>query len=115
MTTTIDHSAREYGAAGDAAVVAVLVAGWVVLALKAWAFVDAWRWPARAYRDADRLRRWVWLWVLAAAAVLQLWQGLWRTGEDNTGRALGFMAGLVVLGVYAFDVRPRVARAAHQR
>ncbi len=85
----------------------VALVGYAVLALKAWAFVDAWRWPPEAYRSADRLRRWVWLWVIAASAVLQLWQGIWRAGDDNVGRSLVFMAGLVVLAVYAFDVRPR--------
>jgi hypothetical protein len=44
--------------------------------------------------------------------VLQLWQGVWRAGDDNTGRALSFMAGLVVLMVYTFDVRRRVRAAA---
>ncbi|MEZ5117641.1 MAG: DUF2516 family protein [Candidatus Nanopelagicales bacterium] len=97
---------------GDPVLLTALIVGYATLLLKIWAFVDAWRWSPQAYRDADRLRRWVWLWVLGFAVGLQLWQGFWRPGDDNTGRTLAWMAGIVVIAVYFFDVRPKVKRAA---
>ncbi len=88
-----------------------LLLGYGSLALFAWSFYDAWRWPALTYRIADRLFRGVWLTTFAAAMVLQIWNGVWRPGEENTGRVLAWIASLVIVVVYVVDVRPRLRDA----
>lgn len=82
---------------------------WVLVGVKAWAFVDAATRPGSAFTYADKLTKAAWLWI-TGLALLAEWPALY---PGPVG--LVSMVGTVAAFVYLLDVRPAVAQAPRSR
>jgi len=75
-----------------------------------WAFIDASRFSKAQFKATKRMGRMPWLFALGAAVVLDFWLGGFRFAEPFGARSLTWFATLLLLLVYAYDMRPRLAR-----
>ena len=87
------------------------VVGYGSLALVVWAFVDAFRFDRVDYKTIDKMPRLFWLSALALAFGFFLWLGAWRFDDPFSARSLTWIAGLVVVAVYFWDLRPKLQNA----
>jgi hypothetical protein len=81
------------------------------LGLLIWAFVDAARFSSEDFKKVDKMGRGFWLTLMGAAIVLLIWLGGWRPDEPFGPRSITWIAGLAVIGIYFYDIRPRLKRA----
>lgn len=89
----------------------VVVTAFLTLLVKVWAFIDASRFSREQYRYTDKMPRLPWLFALGAAVVLQIWLGGFRPEEPFGPRSLTWLGGLLLVLVYAWDMRPRLVEA----
>ena len=85
------------------------------LALLIWAFVDATRFTQADYKEVDKMGRKFWLIAMGTAIVLLVWLGSWRPDEPFGPRSVTWLAGLILIGIYFYDLRPRLKRARWER
>ena len=85
------------------------------LGLLIWAFIDATRFTKADFTTVDKMGRTFWLIGIGFALVLLLWLGSWRPDEPFGPRSLTWMAGLLLIGVYFYDLRPKLKQARAQR
>ena len=81
------------------------------LALLIWAFVDAARFSREDFKKVDKMPRGFWLTLIGTATVLLIWLGAWRPDEPLGPRSVTWIAGLAIIGIYFYDIRPRLRRA----
>ena len=73
-----------------------------------WAFYDSTTFNADQYKKARKLGRTPWLIALGAAIALNFWLGGFRFSDPVGGRSLTWIATVLVIGVYIYDLRPRL-------
>lgn len=78
------------------------------LAVIIWAFIDALRFSRSDYQVVDKLPRWVWLTVFGFCFGMLLWLGAFRFDEPLGPRSLMWAASMAMVGVYAYDMRPKL-------
>jgi hypothetical protein len=81
------------------------------IALITWAFVDASRFRVEAYRSVAKLPRRLWLTLFGFAFAMSLWLGAFQIDEPLGPRNLMWAASLTTVGIYFYDMRPRLVRA----
>lgn len=81
------------------------------LALLIWTFVDAARFSREDFKIVDKMPRGFWLTLFGTAIVLLIWLGGWRPEEPFGPRSITWIAGLAIMGIYFYDIRPRLKRA----
>ena len=84
------------------------------LALIIWAFVDALRFAADDYRRVDKMPRWAWLTLFAFAFAMLFWLGP-SASMSRGPRSLMWAASMAMLGVYFYDMRPKLRNASAGR
>ena len=79
----------------------------VLMAVKAWALIDASARPAQAYPAVDKLTKPAWLWIL----------GLGLVAHVVFANPIGLLsiAGTIGAFVYLLDVRPALASVTRRR
>lgn len=85
-----------------------VVLSYGVIILLLWAFVDASRFTREQYKATEKLPRLPWLLALGGAIVLDFWLGGFRFADPVGSRSLTWIAGLLVLIVYIYDMRPKL-------
>lgn len=85
------------------------------LVLLAWAFIDAARFSKDAYAAAERMPRMVWLTAIAFGFAMLLWLGSYRFDEPIGPRSFMWLASMIVVAVYFYDLRPRLRREQGRR
>ena len=85
------------------------------LGLLIWAFVDAARFTRADFKQADKMGRKFWLIAMGTALVLLVWLGSWRPDEPFGPRSFTWLAGLILIGIYFYDLRPRLKQARWER
>ena len=79
----------------------------VLLAVKAWAMVDAVVRPAGAYPAADKLTKPAWLWILGLSLAAHI---VWASPLNFLS-----LAGTIAALVYLLDARPALASVTRRR
>lgn len=87
----------------------VLAYGSLVLLI--WAFVDATRFDRADYQVADRMPRLAWLVLFGFAFAMLLWLGAWQPSEPFGPRSIMWVASMLAVGVYFYDMRPKLLNA----
>lgn len=87
------------------------IVGYGSLALVVWAFVDAFRFDKADFKAIDKMPRLFWLIALGVAFALFLWLGALQFDDPFSARSLTWVAGLVVVAVYFWDLRPKLQNA----
>jgi hypothetical protein len=96
---------------GSFAVTALqVVLSYGVMLLLFWAFYDASRFTPEQYRATGRMARVAWLAILGTAIVLDFWLGGFRFSDPFSGRSLTWLATVLLLIVYAYDMRPKLVQ-----
>lgn len=90
------------------AVEAVLAYG-VIIALF-WVFYDSTKFTREQYKEARRMSRAPWLFVVGFAIILDFTVAHFRFDEPMSSRSLTWLATLLVLVVYLYDVRPKLVQ-----
>ncbi len=85
----------------------LLIAGLVILAVEAWALIDAVTRPAQTYVAADKQTKNVWLVLLGLSVVMTFLLG-------RGGLSIFAIIGLIIALVYLLDVRPAVREVQRQ-
>lgn len=85
------------------------------LILIIWAFVDAMRFSREDYQEVERMPRLGWLVALGLAFALLLWLGGWRAEEPFGPRSLTWLAAMLMVGIYFYDMRPKLLNARTRR
>lgn len=88
---------------------AVVAYGSLILLI--WAFVDAARFSREDYAVVERMPRMVWLIALGFGFAMLLWLGGFRFAEPLGPRSFMWLASMVLVAVYFYDVRPRLMNA----
>lgn len=75
-----------------------------------WAFIDATRFTREQFKATKRMGRLPWLFALGFAIVLNVWLGGFRVSDPLSGRSVSWLATVLLLVVYVYDMRPRLVR-----
>jgi Protein of unknown function (DUF2516) len=81
------------------------------IALITWAFVDASRFRVEAYRNVATIPRRVWLGLFVFGFGMSLWLGTYQMADPLSPRNLMWAATMTTVGIYFYDLRPRLVRA----
>ena len=73
-----------------------------------WAFYDSTTFSTEQYKAARKLGRTPWLVAVGAAIAINFWLGGFRFSDPMGGRSLTWIATLLVLVVYLYDLRPKL-------
>jgi hypothetical protein len=97
------------------AVQVVLAYGSLILLI--WAFVDALRFPKQDYQTVDRMPRVAWLIAIGFGFAMVFWLGGFRPQEPMGPRSFMWLASMILVAVYIYDMRPKLmnARLARER
>lgn len=87
-----------------------VVLSYGVMILLFWAFVDATRFTREQFKAANRMSRLPWLLALGFAIVIDFWLGGFRFDNPFGPRSLTWLATVLLLVVYVYDMRPRLLR-----
>lgn len=87
-----------------------VVLSYGVIILLFWAFIDATRFTREQFQAAKRMRRLPWLFALGFAIVLDLWLGGFRFDSPFGPRSLSWLATVLLLIVYVYDMRPKLVQ-----
>ncbi len=87
-----------------------VVLGYGLLLVLLWAFVDSTRFSAEQYKDARRMSRTPWLFAVGLAVVLNFSVAHFTFSEPLSAHSLAWLASLLVLLVYVYDMRPKLVQ-----
>jgi hypothetical protein len=73
-----------------------------------WAFYDSTTFTRQQYKNVRKLGRVPWLIAMGTAIVMNFWLGGFRFSDPVGGRSLTWIATLLVLIVYLYDLRPKL-------
>jgi len=85
-----------------------VVLSYGMLILLFWAFYDATRFTREQFKATGRMRRTPWLFAIGTALVLTLWLGGFRFADAFGARSLTWLATVLLLIVYVYDMRPKL-------
>ena len=75
-----------------------------------WAFYDSWKFTPEQYKEARRMSRTPWLFVIGGAIVLNFSVAYFRFSDPFSSRSLTWMATVLVLVTYVYDMRPKLVQ-----